>query len=137
MSAVEIRMVIMSVDTLLGNVRGSILRSFTRTELDYSLGFRNPLYPLAARFCAKRALQLWAFAEEGRLLKLDEVEVRGTPFGPPRLILRGDALRLAAARDMRALHLSLSHCQDYAGALLAVTTDRDREARCNGWSPRA
>lgn len=132
MSALSIRMVVISIDALRGRMGDRIASCFTPAELDYSSGFRSPLPPLAARFCAKRAFQLWSSAEEGPLPALDEVEVVGTPFGPPQLCLRGDARRLAAARGVTALHLSLSHCQRYAGALLAVTTDQERELRCGG-----
>lgn len=137
MRTVSIGMVIVSLDAVLGEVVDGRVSCFTPGERDYAMDFRNPLLPLAARFCAKRAFQLWGSAAPGPVLRLDEVEVLGTHFGPPRLVLRGDTLRVAAGRGVRAIHLSLSHCEGYAGALLAVTTDSDselREARCGAWS---
>lgn len=134
MRTVSIGIVIISIDSLLENLEDWIVSCFTPAELDYSMGFRNPLYPLGARFCAKRMFQLWGSAEEDPLRRLNEVEVLGTHFGPPQVCLRGNALRLAATRGVTAMHLSLSHCQDYAGALLVVTTERDGETGCDGSS---
>ncbi len=129
MRAVSIGMVIVSLDAVLDEVANGRVSCFTPGERDYAMDFRDPLLSLAARLCAKRAFQLWGSAAHGPVLRLDEVEVLGTPFGPPRLVLRGDTLRVAAGRGVRAIHLSLSHCQGYAGALLAVTTDPDGEPR--------
>ncbi len=137
MRTVSVGIVIISIGSFPGNMGDWLAGCFTPAELGYSMGFRNPLPPLAARFCAKRVFQLWRSTGGGPLGRLSEVEVSGTPFGPPRLVLTGDAMKMAAARDVRALHLSLSHCQDYAGALLVVTTDRRGEVRCDGWSSPA
>lgn len=132
MSTVWVGIVIISVDGLPATMKGRTTTCFTAAELDYAMGFRAPLYPLAARFCAKRAIQLWGSSEAGPLLALDEVEVLAASFAPPQVCLRGEAQRLAAAREVRAVHLSLSHCRGYAGALVAVTADREGEARCGG-----
>ncbi len=123
MRAVSIGMVIVSLDAVLGEVANGRESCFTAGERDYAMGFRDPLPSLAARLCAKRAFQLSCPAARGPVLRLDEVEVLGTPFGPPRLALRGDTLRVAAGRGVRAIHLSLSHCRGYAGALLAVASE--------------
>jgi len=130
-------MVIIPVEALRESTEDWTAGCFSPAELDYCRGFRDPLYPLAARFCAKRAFQLWACAGEAPALPAGEAEVSGTPFGPPQLDLRGEARRLAAARDVKAVHLSLSHCLGYAGALLAVTAGQDKDAGCDGWSSPA
>jgi len=134
MRTVSIGIVIVSIDAALGNVKDGLVSCFTPRERDYSMGFRNPTLPLTARLCAKRAFQLWGSTEQSPFLRLDEVEVVDAPFGPPRVALRGEALRLAVGRGVTTLDLSLSHCQGYAGALLAVTTDGEGKLRCGEWS---
>jgi holo-[acyl-carrier protein] synthase len=120
-----IGMVIVSLEALPGRPEEWSAGCFTPAELDYAMGFRNRLDRLAARFCAKRAFELWCSAKAGPLPALDEVEILGPPFGSPRLSLKGEALKVVAARGVKSLHLSLSHCQGYAGALLAVNVDGD------------
>jgi holo-[acyl-carrier protein] synthase len=137
MSAVSVAMVIISVEALRESAEDWTAGCFTPAELDYCRGFRDPLYPLAARFCAKWAFQLWGWAGEAPAPPAGEVEVLRTPFGPPQLDLRGEARRLAAVRHVKAMHLSLSHCLGYAGALLAVTAGQDKDAGCDGWSSPA
>jgi len=130
MRTVSVGLVIVSLGAVRETLEDGRVSCFTPREQDYSMGFRNSMLPLAARLCAKRAFQLWNSAEERLTLRLDEVEVLHAPFGSPRVVLRGDALRVAAARGVTTMHLSLSHSQSYAGALLAVMTDRDRELGC-------
>ncbi len=94
---------------------------FTEEELRYSLRQRRPFQHLAARFAAKEA----AFKGLGTGLcgavRWRDVEtVRGTT-GEPRLVLRGEAARIAKARGFRRCAMSLTHAGEYALAAVLFT----------------
>lgn len=94
---------------------------FTEEELRYSRGQRRPFHHLAARFAAKEA----AFKGLGTgftgRLSWQDVEVVHRATGEPRLVLRGEAARLATARGFRRCALSLTHAGDYALAAVLFT----------------
>ncbi len=87
---------------------------FTREELRYSFGRRRPFEHLAARYAAKEAV--FKGLRTGLLgaLRWQDVEVVREAGGGPRVILRREAARLAAARGFCRCALSLTHAGDYA-----------------------
>jgi holo-[acyl-carrier protein] synthase len=92
-------------------------RVFTADELAYARARgRRPARHLAARFAAKeaavKALGLSSFG-------LREIEV--VAGEPPTLRLHGRAAEAARARDV-ALHVSLTHSQEMAAAVVIADT---------------
>jgi holo-[acyl-carrier protein] synthase len=83
-------------------------RLFTAEELDYVAPKADPVPSLAARFAAREAvmkamgLGLGAFG-------FHEVWVSRAGSGEPSLAITGRAAELAAERDIRRWHLSLTH----------------------------
>ena len=95
-------------------------RLFTAGERAYALTKADPAPYLAARFAAKEA-GMKAFGLGWRDgLSWHDFEVVRDPLGRPDLELSGRAAELAAARGIKAVHLSYSHDGDYAVATVIL-----------------
>jgi len=95
-------------------------RLFTAGERAYALAKADPAPHLAARFAAKEA-GMKAFGLGWRDgLTWHDFEVVRDPLGRPDLELSGRAAELAAARGIKAVHLSYSHDGDYAVATVIL-----------------
>jgi holo-[acyl-carrier protein] synthase len=102
---------------------------FHAAEIDYCRAMRNPWPYLAARFAAKQALfKALGTLGEGAVSWRD-VEVVHAADGRPSLVLRGETARLAEARRVARVHLSLTHEQSCVAALALIEVDErwDRE----------
>ena len=99
-------------------------RLFSDAERAYAAEATDPVPRLATRFAAKEAVMkvlgvgLWAFA-------LRDVEVVRDGLGAPEVVLRGSAADLARAAGATRWHLSLTHTDDLA---LAVVVAEDGHA---------
>lgn len=93
---------------------------FTREELRYSLRRRRPFEHLAARYAAKEAVFKGLRTGLTGAVRWTDVEVVREAGGGPRVVLRGEAARLAAARGYRRCALSLTHAGDYALAAVLL-----------------
>ena len=94
---------------------------FSQEELRYSLGRRRPYEHLAARYAAKEAVfKGLQMGLTGRLCWQD-VEIVREARGQPRVVLRGEAARLAAAKGFRQCAVSLTHAGDYALAAVLLS----------------
>ena len=105
--------------TLLGRRAALPLRLFTEHERAYAAGLANPFPSLAARFAAKEAVMKALGVGLGALDWWD-VEVRRRGSGEPVLVISGRAAQLASRRRVRAWHLSLTHTQSVASAIVAA-----------------
>jgi holo-[acyl-carrier protein] synthase len=94
-------------------------RLFTAGERAYAAAASDPVPRLSTRFAAKEATMkalgvgLGAFA-------FTEVEVVRTGLGAPRLVLHGSALQRAAAAGVWRWHISLTHTDRLAMALVVA-----------------
>ena len=94
-------------------------RLFVPEELEYVSPKLDPVPSLAARFAAREAtmkalgLGLGAFG-------FHEVWVRRAPSGVPSLVVTGRAAEIAAEMSVSGWHLSLSHTDLVAVAVVAA-----------------
>lgn len=86
---------------------GLAARLFTAEERRYCESKRDSAQHFAVRFAAKEAVA----KALGKSLRWQEVEIRRTAGGVPRVILRNSAEKIAAGGRME---ISLSHSGDYA-----------------------
>lgn len=91
-------------------------RCYTERETAYCLKKKNADESLAARFAAKEAVMKalgtgWA---EGVSFKNIELVREGE--AAPYIVLHGAAAELAARRGIAKIHISVSHCKEYAVA---------------------
>ena len=107
-------------------------RLFTEGERAYADLAADPLPRLATRFAAKEAVMkalgvgLWSF-------RLTDVEVARHGLGAPGLVLRDGAADLAATRGAARWHLSLTHTDTVAMAVVVAERSPDAgSARSSG-----
>ncbi len=95
-------------------------RLFTPGELEYCRTLAAPGPSLAARFAAKEAFLKALGTGLAGGLRWTDVEVVRAPSGQPSLRLHGAAAQAAAHRGALRLHLSLSHTDELAGAVVVL-----------------
>ena len=88
-------------------------RVFTEAELAYSLPKQSKYLHLAGRFAAKEAVA----KALGKSFSWQDVEIVNNSEGKPIVNLYG-AAKLAAGNAL--VHLSVSHCKEYATAVAIV-----------------
>ena len=92
-------------------------RLFSDGEREYAFRQKDPAKSLAARFGAKEAVMkamgvgLWKF-------KFRDVEVVRAKSGAPSVTLHGRAAEMAAERGIGGWHLSLTHTETTAMAVV-------------------
>jgi holo-[acyl-carrier protein] synthase len=99
-----------------------LYRIFTKKELEYCMGKKNPYPSLAVRFAAKEAVR-----------KLDPVFISGVRFhdievlikdnGQPYIVLHRAALAKSKERGLNGLSLSLSHADNQAIAAVIASKE--------------
>ena len=92
----------------------------TPGEIAYCRAKRRPFPCFAARFAAKEALGKALGTGVGGTLSWREIEVRLGDRGAPHLALSGSAATSAEARGVTRIHLSLTHENDYAAAVVVL-----------------
>src|ERR1700729_3928158 len=95
-------------------------RIFTAGEIAYCTRKKNAAESFAARFAAKEAGAKALGTGISRGVSWREFEVRRETSGRPTLHLGGRAAELAEAMGVRRVHLSLTHSQELAMAVVVV-----------------
>jgi len=90
---------------------------FTDIELEYSFKMKNPYLHLAARFCSKEAY--YKSIGEGVLI-FNEIEVENGKNGKPFINLYGKTKDLWESIGYPKIHLSLSHTETVATAVVVL-----------------
>ncbi len=97
-----------------------VQRIFTEAEQQYCRGRRDPAPSLAARFAAKEALFKALGTGWAQGVTWRDVEVQKDERGAPRLVLSGRAAELSKEMGTRSAHISLSHSEESAIALVIL-----------------
>ena len=105
---------------VLARTPGLARRLFTDAERAYGERAKDPAPRLAARFAAKEAT-MKALGVGLGAFKFHDVEVVRAPSGKPGLELRGAAAELASAHEVSGLHLSITHTDRTAEAVVIAT----------------
>lgn len=96
-------------------------RLFTALEQEYALARARPAMHLAARLAAKEAaFKALTGSDEAKLIGWKEAEVRRGSEGPPVLHFTGRADARARVLRVRRVHLTLSHTDEVAGAVVVL-----------------
>lgn len=96
-------------------------RIFTEGERAFSFARARSARHLAARFAAKEAALKALGVPPG--LSWHEMEVLGGGRQPPRLQLSGRAKQAADALGITGMHLTLTHTDDIAAAVVVAVKD--------------
>lgn len=95
-------------------------RLFTAQEVAYCQGRGRPAEAFAARFAAKEAFFKALGTGWGAGGDWTEVEVLRSEAGAPALRLSGRAAAAAAERGVARVHLSLTHTDETAAAMVVL-----------------
>ena len=95
-------------------------RVFTVREMEYCGRAKYSSRHYAARFAAKEAVSKAFGTGIGKEMGWLDIEVARKESGEPYLILHDGAARLAEARGVREMLLSLSHSDHYAVASVVL-----------------
>lgn len=93
-------------------------RVFTSAEQEYCGAITCSFERFAGRFAAKEAVG----KALGSSLSWLDVEILPAPSGKPKVILHNTAAELA---DGKQVHVSISHCRDYAVASAIIEVEAD------------
>jgi holo-[acyl-carrier protein] synthase len=96
-------------------------RVFTPAELAYSQGKKRQVEHLSGRFAAKEAVLKLLGTGLIRGMKWTDVEVVNEPSGRPRVCLHGECQRLAQAKNLGEILISISHIETHAIASAIAT----------------
>ncbi|MDP8992494.1 MAG: holo-ACP synthase [Actinomycetota bacterium] len=98
---------------------GLVRRLFTEGERAYGERFSDPVPRLAARFAAKEAA-MKALGVGLGAFSFHDVEVARQPGGAPVLRVTGAAAALAGRRGVTSFHVSITHTERTAEAVVAA-----------------
>lgn len=93
-------------------------RVFTHDEIGYAYKKKDPFLSLSVRFAAKEAF-IKALSHDQNIPLLD-IEVRNQDNGRPMLELHGKTKEFLKQKEIRSIHLSLSHEKDYCIASVVI-----------------
>lgn len=109
-----------------GKGQRALDRLFTADEVAYATSRARPAMHLAARIAAKEAaFKALSGSDEARRIGWREVEVIARSGGAPRLELHGRAQLRARELGVGRAHLSLSHTDTTAGAVVVLDRGGD------------
>jgi holo-[acyl-carrier protein] synthase len=97
-----------------------IQRVFTAGEQEYCRAHRDPVPHFAARFAAKEALFKALGTGWAKGVSWLDVGVGREGQGAPILVLRGEAEKISQSLGARKVHLSLSHTNESAVAVVIL-----------------
>jgi holo-[acyl-carrier protein] synthase len=97
-----------------------ILRVFTPVEQEFCNTHKDPVPHYAVRFAAKEALFKALGTGWAKGVTWLDVEVRRERQDAPIIRLSGEAQRLSAAMGAQKVHLSLSHSDHWAIAMVIL-----------------
>lgn len=95
-------------------------RIFTETEIEYCSTKKAAALHYAGRFASKEAAFKALERGWGGELSWKEIEITNEPSGAPRLHFYGKALETANQKKVNAAHVSISHIQDLATAVVVL-----------------
>jgi holo-[acyl-carrier protein] synthase len=100
-----------------------VTRVFTPEEAAYCRLQRRPEQRFAARFAAKEALLKALGTGWSQGIGWKEVEVVRASGHPPEICLAGRAAAIASRRGVTRIHLSLTHLEAMAAAMVVLEGD--------------
>lgn len=97
-----------------------LVQILSPTELAYGATMHHPAPHHAARFAAKEALFKALGTGKRGAMTWHDVEVIHDDAGGPRILLRGETARAARERGVTRIHVSLTHEEEFAAAVVAL-----------------
>lgn len=95
-------------------------RVFSKTEIAYCETKTNKAENYAARFAAKEAFFKSLGTGWRGGMAFNEVEVVNDELGKPAILILGETAEIIKERNIRIIHVSLSHIKDVAMATVVL-----------------
>jgi holo-[acyl-carrier protein] synthase len=95
-------------------------RVFTAGEIAYSNSMKFPARHFAARFAAKEALSKAFGTGIGKSMGWRDLDVQKKESGEPFVVLSGGAEKMANAREVERIWISLSHTENSGTATIVL-----------------
>jgi len=95
-------------------------RIFTDYEIEKKKNSANYHLELAGKFAAKESFAKALKTGMARGVKWKEIEIRNENSGAPYIILYGKTKELAQSLGIKIIHVSLSHIQTHACAVVIL-----------------
>ncbi|KPU43403.1 holo-[acyl-carrier-protein] synthase [Oxobacter pfennigii] len=92
-----------------------LIKVFTMAEIEYFREKKLSPMNIAGNFAAKEAV-LKALGTGLREMGWKDIEIMRDELGKPFVVLCNNALNIAKSRGIDTIHISISHCRDYAVA---------------------
>ena len=99
-------------------------RWFTSDEIDYCTSMARPELHLAARMAAKEAVVKALRGPVDGPVPWHWIEITRGEDGAPDVLLTGEVLAHAERRGVGPIHVSMSHCDEYAVAVVHAVAGR-------------
>ena len=103
---------------------GFLSRIFTNQELDYCRKTINRYQHLAGRFASKEAVSQALKIQWAGGISWRNIEIINDRSGRPQASLRGEAKAAADQLRIESISLSISHCRDYAVAVVLFQEEK-------------
>jgi holo-[acyl-carrier protein] synthase len=97
-----------------------IPKVFTLYEIDYCEHMLYKYQHYATRFAAKEAMMKALGTGWNKQVSWKQIEVVNDNHGKPEIILYKQAKKLSDAQGIKVIHLSMSHSDTYAIAMVVV-----------------
>lgn len=95
-------------------------RVYTDREIRYCQARKHAIEHFAGRWAAKEAIFKALGSAWNRGVTWTDFEVRNSPDGQPKVLVRGAARDAALSRGVADILVSISHCRTYATAYAMV-----------------
>lgn len=109
-----------------------LARCFTDDEAAYCQRKKNMAESLAARFAAKEAVMKALGSGWSGGVGFRNIELVRADEGAPQIRLHGAAAEYAKKRGITRIHISVSHCKEYAVAFAVAEGDNAGGCACSG-----
>ena len=107
-------------------------RNFTEAEIAYCQAQPSPQSSFAARWAGKEAVfKSLGVASKGAAAAMREIEILPDETGAPRVTLHGDAKAAADSKNIKTIHISLSHSEvRILNTVLVSMTESSSQDHC-------
>lgn len=107
------------IEKALKNTKRFKEKIFTDKENLYFEKMGNRVESIAGSFAAKEAVSK-ALGTGFRTFGMDDIEITRDELGKPSIVLFGEAQKLGDSLGVVQMHLTISHCKEYAVAYVII-----------------
>jgi len=128
MESISIGVDIVSIGRISKNIDDRFInRVYTKDEITYCKNKKNINHHFAGRLAGKEAVsKALKMSWEGGI-NWKDIEILGEENGIPRVVLHGEAKKVANERKIRNIQISISHEKEYAIAFAITVGNENNE----------